>query len=140
MKKAVVIFLTAIIFISCDPGVINNYVVANESDYLFEVRFRLQEGFRTLNTSGTIQTIKINPKSKVEIVEYGEIGIALDKREYFLEAFDTLSIYPIGMSLKKSIRDRSNWKYQVISEGLFSMDEVEYKFIINNEDLKDRNE
>jgi hypothetical protein len=139
MKRIVIIFLNSIVFMSCDPGLINNYVVENESDHLVEAKFRLQQGYRTINSTDTIQTIKINPQSKIEIVNYGEIGNAHDKKQYFLEAFDTIWISSINVLMKKNIVNRNNWKYRVIKRGLQSLDEVEYKLIIKNEDLIESN-
>ena len=128
----------AVFFTSFDPGLINKYVVENESDYSVEASFRLQEGHRILNATDTIHTIKIYPKSKIGIIEYGEIGVAHDKKQHFLEAFDTISIRSTGKPIRKNIRERRNWKYQVINEGLLSLDEVEYRLVLNNEDFNQK--
>jgi len=140
MKKILLIIISSIFFLSCDPGLINNYVVENKSDYLIKTEFRLINGFRTLNSSDSIQRILIEPKSKIEVVDYGEIGNAYDKKQYFLEAFDTISFHINGMEVSKKIKNRNSWNYNVLNEGLLSMDEVEYKLVIENGDLKKLNE
>ena len=137
MKQVLAISIFLFSMMSCDPGLINNYVVENESDLLVEVNFRLQEGHRTFNETDIIQRIKIEPKSKIEFVEYGEIGNAYDKEGDILEAFDTISIQSNGIPLKKGVRERNNWNFRVVKEGLFSMDEVEYKLVVRNEDLNE---
>ncbi len=137
MKQIVMILLYSIAFTSCDPGLINNYVVDNQSDYSVEAKVRLQEGHRRIHETDTIQIVKIKPKSKIEIIDYGQIGSAHDKKQHFLEAFDTISIQSNGIPFKKRVRERNNWSYRVISEGLLSMDEVEYIFVINNEAINE---
>lgn len=132
MKKILVILLGSTFFLSCDPVLINNYVVENKSNYLVETKFRMVRERRLPNSPDTIQTILIEPNSKIEIVDYPQIGIAYDKKQDFLEEFDTILIRINGMGISQNIFDRNNWDFKEINKGLFSVDEVEYNFIIEN--------
>lgn len=135
MKNIILLILSSIILISCDPGLINNYVIENQSDYLIETKVRLKQGQRKSNSSDSIQVIKVKPKSKVKIIDYAEIGNTHDKKQFFLEEFDTISIRINGMKISKNINNRVNWRYEVIREELLSLDEVQYNFVIENTDL-----
>ncbi|MCT4666175.1 MAG: hypothetical protein N4A45_13195 [Flavobacteriales bacterium] len=138
--KIMFTIIISMFFLSCDPGLINNYVVENKSDYLIESNIRLINGFRTLQSADSIQRILIKPNSNIEIANYGEIRNAHDKNQYFLEAFDSISLQINEMKILKKIKNRNSWNYRVINEGLLSMDEVEYKLVIENSDLKKSNE
>ena len=126
--------IISITFMSCDPGLINGYVVKNESSYIIKSDVRLDEGRRASNDD-SIYTVKINPKSLVKIIEYGEIGNAHDKKQSFLEAFDTISISSGELLFNTGFTDRKNWQYKVINRGLFSLDKVEYILVIKNENF-----
>ncbi len=134
--KIVVTVLLVVLLSSCDPGLINHYVVENKSEYVIEASFRLKSGHRKFDASDTIQIVQILPQTIVEIIEYGEIGMAHNKTQQFLEAFDTITLHSIDASIKIDVRNWANWKYEVIKEGLFSIDEVEYRLVLNNKDLK----
>jgi hypothetical protein len=134
--KIIALVFQIVLLASCDPGLINKYVVENESDYVIEASFRLKRGHRNYNSSDTIQLIKIAPQSRVKIIEYGEIGMAYNKKQQFLEAFDTIVLHSIRAPIKIDIRDWNNWEYHVINEGLLSIDEVEYRIVIKNQNLK----
>ena len=95
----------------------------------------MKQGQRKFNSTDDIQTIEIKPKSKVKIIDYAEIGNAHDKKRFFLEGFDTISIHINGVKISKNITNRANWKFEVINHELLSLDEVQYKFAIENRDL-----
>ena len=122
------------LLMSCDPGLINNYVIENKSDFLVNVKFKLTEGHRKMQSTDTIQSKQIRPGETVEFIDYGEIGNAYDKQEQFLDAFETVTASINGVDLTEKISQRSNWHYKEIHKGLSKLDEVEYKLVIQNED------
>ena len=135
MKRKIPI-LILIIFTSCDPGVVNKYVIENRTNSDLKIESILEYGKRNINDKDSIKTVEIKPKSESLIVKYGEIGNAHDKGIDFLNGIDTIIIQKTNRELIKDIFDRNNWEYKVLNSGLFLMDEVEYKLILTENDFE----
>lgn len=136
MKSVLLLLLGSILLLSCDPGLINNYVVENRSDHSIEAEFRFVNGYSQSSPEDSIRKVRIEPKSTTEVIDYSEIGTAKDKNQHFLEAFDTLYLRVEGMEVKKDIAERKNWNYKVVRRGPLTLDEVEYILVIENGDLE----
>ena len=134
--KRIILILILIIFTSCDPGVVNKYVVENKTESELKIESILQYGNRNITDQDSVKIIKLKPKTESIITEYGEIGNAHDKGINFLNGIDTIIIKMDNRTLIKNIYDRKNWDYKVLNSGLFSMDEVEYKLILNETDFE----
>lgn len=134
--KRLTIILILISFSSCDPGVINKFVVENKtkSDLKFETKLEFSR--RNLSDKDSIKIVKLKSQTESLIVEYGEIGNAHDKGVDFLEGIDTIIVKSENRSLKKNIFDRKNWEYKVLKRGVFSLDKVEYKLILTEVDFE----
>ena len=134
LKNKITLILGALIFVSCDPGLVNNYVIENNSDFSVVEKSKLVYKEQSIYSPDTVQIKQIKPGYEIEFDNYGEIGNAYDKNEMFLEAFDTLAVTLNGMDLSEKIMERKKWKYRVIKQGLTTLDEVEYKLVLQNED------
>ena len=134
--KRIILILILIIFTSCDPGVVNKYVVENKTESELKIESILQYGNRNITDQDSVKIIKLKPKTESIITEYGEIGNAHDKGINFLNGIDTIIIKMDNRTLIKNIYDRKNWDYKVLNSGLFSMDEVEYKLILTETDFE----
>ncbi|MFD2892581.1 hypothetical protein ACFS5J_11220 [Flavobacterium chuncheonense] len=130
--KRIIPILIIIIFTSCDPGVVNKYVIINRTQSDLKIESILEFGKRKINGKDSIKNVEIKPKMEKIITEYGEIGNAHDKGIYFLEGIDTIIVKSDNRNLKKNIFDRKNWEYKVTKTGVFSMDEVEYRLILTD--------
>ncbi|WP_394907456.1 hypothetical protein [uncultured Mesonia sp.] len=135
MKKIIPI-LTLMFITSCDPGVVNKYVVENRTESDLEIESILEYGKRKITEKDSVKTIELKPNMESIITKYGEIGNAHDKGNNFLNGIDTIIIKKINGKLTKDIFDRKNWKYKVLKSGLFAMDEVEYKLILNENNFR----
>lgn len=135
MKKIIPI-LIIILFSSCDPGVINKFVIENKTESDIKVITKLKPGKRKIYENDSIHLIKLKPQSELLIVEYGEIGNAHDKDINFLEGIDTIIVQKENSTLNINIFDRYNWTYEVIKKGLFTMDEVEYKLTLTENNFR----
>lgn len=124
------------IFTSCDPGVLNKYVVENRTESDLKIKYTLEYWKRNFNDKDSIKSVEIKSKSESLITEYGEIGNAHDKGIDFLIGIDTIIIKKPNGKLTKNIFDRKNWEYKVLKSGLFSMDEVEYKLILTENNFE----
>ena len=133
-KLSILIFCSSL-FVSCDPALINNYVIDNKSDFPVIVNFKLTEEQLRINMPDTIQTIVIKPDSNIEFVDYGEIGNAHDKEMNFLEAFEFLTLTLNGLDRTEKAKARANWDYKVLQKGFNKLDEVQYELLITNDDL-----
>jgi|GEM_PF-2217334 len=134
--KSIILILILIISASCDPGVVNKYVVENKTESELKIESKLEFGNRNITEKDSIKRVGINPKSESIIAEYGEIGTAHDKGIDFLNGIDTIIVKMDNRAFKKNLNDRKNWKYRVLKSGLFSMDEVEYKLILTEKDFE----
>ena len=123
------------LLVSCDPGLINNYVIENNSEFPVMVNFKLIDEQLSIDMPDSIQTLLINPDSIIEFVDYGEIGNAHDKELDFLEAFEFLSLTINGIDRTDKIKERINCEYKVLQNGLQKIDEVQYELLITNQDL-----
>ena len=135
MKRIISLFIL-IIFSSCDPGVVNTFVIENKTESDVTIESILEYGRRNISDKDSIKTVELKCKSESLIVEYGEIGTAQDKGIDFLEGIDTIIVKRKNRILNKNIFDRNNWEYKVLKSGLFSMDEVEYKLILTENYFK----
>jgi len=133
--KLLMILICSMLLVSCDPGLINNYVIENNSEFPVMVNFKLIDQQLSIDIPDSIQTLLIKPDSKIEFVDYGEIGNAHDKELDFLEAFEFLSLIINGIDRTDKIKERINWEYKVLQKGLNKLDEVQYELLITNEDL-----
>ncbi len=132
----VIQILTLIIFTSCDPGVVNKYVIENRTESDLEIESMLKYGRRNLSENDSVKTVELKPKTESIIIKYGEIGTAHDKGFDFFNEIDTLIVKMDNRILKKNIFDRNNWEYRVLKSGLFSMDEVEYKLVLTDNNFE----
>jgi len=135
MSKFIFLVIISSLFISCDPALRNHYVIANESDYDCEVSFKLNEGFRNIYQTDSIQIIEVQSMTTIEITNYTEIGNSLDKKQSFLEAFEVLELKINEEVIDYQFRDRKNWQNKIIKNEFMS-NEVEYKVTIKNEFVK----
>lgn len=135
MKRTIPI-LILIAFTSCDPGVVNKYVVENKTGSDLTIKSILEYGNRNINEKDSIKSTELKSKTESIITKYGEIGNAHDKGIGFLNGIDTIIVKMDNRTLNKNIYDRKNWEYKVLNSGLFSMDEVEYKLILTETDFK----
>ena len=133
MKSIILILL---FLASCDPGVVNKYVIENKTESELKIESKLEFGNRNIIEKDSIKRVRINPKSESIIAEYGEIGDAHDKGIDFLNGITTIIVKMDNRTFKKNINDRKNWKYRVLKSSLFSMDEVEYKLILTENDFE----
>ncbi len=136
IKNTYLIFLILILFTSCDPGIINKYIVENKTDSEINIESILIAGRRKTSEKDSIKLVTIESQSEDLITLYGEIGTAHDKGINFLEGIDTVIIKRIDKTLKKNIFERKNWNFKIIKSGLLSMDEVEYKLILTEKDFE----
>jgi hypothetical protein len=134
--KRIILLLILTIFSSCEPGVVNKFVVENKTESNIKVESILEYGRRNISDKDTIKTVEIKPNSKLLIVEYGEIGTAKDKGVDFLEGIDTIIIKKENRILNNNIFNRKNWEFKILKSGILKMDEVEYKVIISEKDFK----
>ncbi|NIK93636.1 hypothetical protein GZ212_15860 [Mangrovimonas sp. CR14] len=134
--KRIILILILINFTSCDPGVVNKYVVENKTASELKVESILEYGNRNTSEKDSVKNIELKPKTESIITEYGEIGIAHDKGIDFLKGIDTIIVKMDNRTLTKNIYDRKNWEYKVLNSGLLSMDEVEYKLILTETDFE----
>jgi len=134
--KRIILILILIIFTSCDPGVVNKYVVENKTKSELKIESILEYGNRNITDQDSVKIIKLKPKTESIITEYGEIGNAHDKGINFLNGIDTIIIKMDNRTLIKNIYHRKNWDYKVLNSGFFSMDEVEYKLILTETDFE----
>jgi ribosome-associated translation inhibitor RaiA len=128
--------LTLITFTSCDPGVVNKYVIENRTESDLEIESILKYVNRNITENDSAKTVELKPKTESIIMEYGEIGNAHDKGFDFFNAIDTLIVKMDDRILKKNVFDRKNWEYRVLKSGLFSMDEVEYKLVLTDNNFE----
>ena len=134
--KRIIPLLILMIFTSCDPGVVNKYVVENRTKSDLKIESILEYGNRNITEKDSIKTAELKSKTESIITEYGEIGNAHDKGIDFLNGIDTIIVKMNNRTLNKNIYDRKNWEYRVLNSGLFSMDEVEYKLILTETDFE----
>ncbi len=134
--KRIITLLILILFSSCDPGVVNKFVVENKTESDMKIEYILEYGIKNTSDEDSIKIVELKSKSDLIIVEYDEIGTARDKGIDFLEGIDTLIVKKENGSLSKNIFDRKNWKFKVLKNGLFSMDEVEYKLTLTENDFE----
>ena len=134
--KRIISLLILIIFSSCDPGVVNKFVIENRTKSDLKIESILEYGRRNISDKDSIKTLELKPQSELLIVEYGEIGNANDKGMDFLEGVDTIIVKKENGILNKNIFDRENWKFKILKSGLFTMDEVEYKLILTDKNFE----
>ena len=134
--KRIILILILIIFTSCDPGVVNRFVVENRTEQNIKVESILKYGNRNISDKDSIKTVELKPNSELLIVEYGEIGTAKDKGVDFLEGIDTIIVTKEKEVLNKNIFDRINWEFKILNSGILKMNEVEYKIILTERDFK----
>lgn len=134
--KRIILILFLIIFTSCDPGVVNRFVVENRTESNIKVESILKYGNRNISDKDSIKTVELKPNSELLIVEYGEIGTAKDKGVDFLEGIDTIIVTKEKEVLNKNIFDRINWEFKILNSGILKMNEVEYKIILTERDFK----
>lgn len=134
--KRIILLLILITFYSCDPGVVNRYVVENRTESNIKIESILEYGRRNISDKDSIKTVELKPHSEFLIVEYGEIGTAKDKGVDFLEGIDTIMIKKENGILNKNIFNRKNWEFKILKSGILKMDEVEYKIILTQGDFK----
>ncbi|AIZ42469.1 hypothetical protein [Cellulophaga baltica] len=134
--KRIISLLILIVFSSCDPGVVNKFVVENRTQSDIKIESILEYGRRNISDKDSIKTMELKPQSESLIVEYGEIGTAIDKGLNFLEGIDTIIVKKENGILNKNIFDRKNWKFKILKSGLFTMDEVEYKLILTDNNFE----
>jgi hypothetical protein len=134
--KTLVPVLFLVLLTSCDPGVVNKFVVENRTDSEIKIESILKSGNRNITETDTIHIVELSSQTKSFIVEYGEIGSAHDKGINFLEGIDTLIIKSEYKTLNKNIFDRNNWTFKVIKIGFFTMDEVEYQLTLTEKYFK----
>ena len=127
--KRIILILFLIIFTSCDPSVVNRFVVENRTESNIKVESILKYGNRNISDKDSIKTVELKPNSELLIVEYGEIGTAKDKGVDFLEGIDTIIVTKEKEVLNKNIFDRINWEFKILNSGILKMNEVEYKII-----------
>lgn len=135
MKRIIPIFIL-MIFTSCDPGVVNKYVIENRTGSDLKIETTLEYGNRNITEKDSVKMVELKPKTESIITEYGEIGNAHDKGIDFLDGIDTIIVKMNNRTLNKNIFDRKNWKYKVLKSGFFSMDEVEYKLILTENNFE----
>ena len=133
--KRISLILILIIFTSCDPGVVNRFVVENRTESNIKVESILKYGNRNISDKDSIKTVELKPNSELLIVEYGEIGTAKDKGVDFLEGIDTIIVTKEKEVLNKNIFDRINWEFKILNSGILKMNEVEYKIILTERDF-----
>ncbi len=134
--KRIILLLILMIFTSCDPGVVNKYVIENRTKSDLKIESILDYGKRNITEKDSVKTVELKPYTESIITQYGEIGNAHDKGIDFLNGIDTIIIRKVNEKLIKDIFDRKNWKYRVLKSGLFSMDEVEYKLILTENNFE----
>lgn len=134
--KRISLILILIIFTSCDPGVVNRFVVENRTESNIKVESILKYGNRNISDKDSIKTVELKPNSELLIVEYGEIGTAKDKGVDFLEGIDTIIVTKEKEVLNRNIFDRINWEFKILNSGILKMNEVEYKIILTERDFK----
>ncbi len=133
--KRIILILILIIFTSCDPGVVNRFVVENRTESNIKVESILKYGNRNISDKDSIKTVELKPNSELLIVEYGEIGTAKDKGVDFLEGIDTIIVTKEKEVLNRNIFDRINWEFKILNSGILKMNEVEYKIILTERDF-----
>lgn len=133
--KRISLILILIIFTSCDPGVVNRFVVENRTESNIKVESILKYGNRNISDKDSIKTVELKPNSELLIIEYGEIGTAKDKGVDFLEGIDTIIVTKEKEVLNRNIFDRINWEFKILNSGILKMNEVEYKIILTERDF-----
>ncbi len=133
--KRISLILILIIFTSCDPGVVNRFVVENRTESNIKVESILKYGNRNISDKDSIKTVELKPNSELLIMEYGEIGTAKDKGVDFLEGIDTIIVTKEKEVLNRNIFDRINWEFKILNSGILKMNEVEYKIILTERDF-----
>jgi hypothetical protein len=134
IRNLLFIILPTFLLVSCDPGLINNYVVENNSDYDINITIKVNKLSRSDIKNDSINRTYLQKTAVMKIASYGQIGTAHDKGDHFLEDIDTLIIETGNLKLAKNIYDRSNWKIN-LKKSFFSMDEANYTLVINNKDF-----
>ncbi len=134
--KRIVPILILIVFTSCDPGVVNKYVVENQTDSVLRIESKLNFVHRSVNKKDSVDKVELKPEAATIITEYGEIGRAHDKGEGFLSGIDTIIVKMNNRTLIKDIYDRKNWEYKVLKSGTFLTDEVEYLLKLSKTDFE----
>ncbi len=134
--KIIISILLIMIFTSCDPGVINKYVVENRTESDLEIKSLLKYENRNTTEKDTKNIVELKPRTKSLIREYGEIGNAHDKGSNFLNRIDTIIVKMDHRILVKAIFNRKNWNYKVLKSSFFSLDEVEYKLTLIEKDFE----
>lgn len=134
--KRIVLILILMIFTSCDPEVVNKYVIENRTESYLKIESILEYGKRNITEKDSVKTVELKSKTESIITEYGEIGNAHDKGIDFLICIDTIIVKMDNRTLNKNIFDRKHWKYKVLKSGLFSIDEVEYKLILTENNFE----
>lgn len=134
IRNLLFIILPTFFLVSCDPGLVNNYVVENNSDYEINVTIKVNKlRISVLKNDSTYRT-HLKKSEVKKIASYGQIGNAHDKGDHFLEDIDTLIIETRNLKLAKNIYNRSNWQIN-LKKSFFSMDEANYTLVINNKDF-----
>lgn len=134
--KSLFLILLSCTFMSCDPGLINKYVIENNSNYDIKVVTKLNQSKRSIQELDSIKTFFIKKGEKREIISYGEIGRAYDKNDQFLESIDSLYITNENKKIKIDYLLRNYWNYKILNRGYLSTAEVEYILKIRNTDIK----
>lgn len=134
--KRIILILILIKLTSCDPGVVNRFVVENRTESNIKVESILKYGNRNISDKDSIKKVELKPNSELLIVEYGEIGTAKDKGVDFLEGIDTIIVTKEKEVLNRNIFDRINWEFKILNSGILKMNEVEYKIILTERDFK----
>ena len=134
--KNIILISIFILFSSCDPGLLNQYVVENKTKYDIKVESKLKFRKRSIQDVDSVKIVHLKPNSESLITTYGEIGTAHDKEINFLEGIDTIILERKNKKLTKNIFIRKNWNYRIVKNSLFSMDEVEYKLILTENNFE----
>lgn len=130
------LLLLSSILCSCDPGVVNSYVVKNSSEYDLVITAKLNQHVRPINEIDSLKITLIKKGEEKEIIRYGEIGRAHDKNEAFLESIESLHITNQEENIKLKYLNRKIWKYQIVNQGNFSLEKVKYILEIGDNDVK----
>jgi hypothetical protein len=130
--------LILIVFVlnGCDPAIVYEYYINNQSDSTLTVKFK-GEGF---NRTDSDSTKIVRPKTEILIYETEVWGSnPHDEKNDFLIMFDTISIMTNSKILiKKDIYNRDYWEYDndIVHFGLIKTGTNIYRLNLTNEDLK----
>lgn len=80
------------IFTSCDPVVVNKYVIENRTKSDLKIKSILDYEKRNITEKDSVKTVELKPKTESIITQYGEIRNAHDKGIDFLNGIDTIII------------------------------------------------